>query len=122
MTEDDKMQLFMPIVISSLTNAVYSCQLLKQDLNSEQAITDVMLTWHRLSEVLCGQIEKSLSRDIRFGKMLDAELKQTQEKLTMLSSQSPNAETLQAMQILVAEAELLEKIAEFLKKDQEKYG
>ena len=122
MTEEDKLQLFMPLVLSSLTNAVYSCQLLKPNLNPEQAIADVMLTQHRLSEIVYGQIQQSGDRDIRLDQMLLAEIHQIQERKAELSSQPLTDEKAQEIQNLTAKAELLLKISEFLKQDQAKHG
>jgi hypothetical protein len=89
MTEEDKFAFFAPIIVASLTNAVYTCQLKNSDLNPEQAISDVLLTWQRVSEVLFGQIGKSASRDKKLADMILSELQRVQSRLSDLSMQSP---------------------------------
>lgn len=115
MNEEDKLLLFMPVVIASLTNAVYSCQLKNPELNPEQAIADVLLTWERVSSLLYGKTGKSGSRDLQIGQMLISELEQIQSRLSNLSKQPSRPGLPEEKQFLDRQIRFFVELSSFLK-------
>jgi hypothetical protein len=114
MTEEDKLLFFMPVVTSSLTSAVYSCQLKNPDLNPEEAMSHVILTWHRVCEVFSEHVGKSSLRDKQIGDMILSELQRVQSRLADISKQSPRAGLQEEVAFLVQQASFFVQLSSFL--------
>ena len=118
MNEESKLLLFMPIVVASYTNAVYTCQLMNPDMknNPEAAIAHVLLTSQRIDEILRKTIAQSTKTDLNIGHFLLSEIQELQQKMEKLSSLPSPTEQEQKEKIMIeGQTKLLLKISEFLK-------
>jgi hypothetical protein len=116
MNDDGNLLLFMPIIVSSLTNAVYTCRQLNPELNPEQAIYDVILTWERMSSILSSILSKNAAQDLNISQFLSSELQKLKSHLAILSAKPESSEMQQEIKIVDSQVQLLQKILEFLKK------
>lgn len=121
MNLQDQIVLFQPIITSCLTNAVYTCQLLNPEMknNPEAAIQNVLLTYHRIIEVMCKQTVESASANVQLGKFVRSLLEQSKQKLQQFPAlPSMTEQQKQEKYMLDGQIILLTKIAEFLTKTQ----
>lgn len=117
MNEEGKFLLFMPIIVSSLTNAVYTCRQLNPELNPEQAIADVILTWERMSSILSASFSKDAEQGLKISQFLSSELQRVQSQMQVLSVKLISDPESQKKQIeLLAELQLIQKIVSHLNK------
>ncbi len=118
MNLQDQTVLFQPIITSCLTNAVYTCQLLNPEMkdNPEAALQNVLLTYHRIIEVMCKQTVQTASANAQLGRFIRSLLEQSEQKLRQFTALSVMTEQQkQEKYMLDGQILLLTKIAEFLK-------
>jgi len=121
MNQEDQNILFQPIITACLTNAVYSCQLLNEDMknNPDAALQNVLLTYHRIIELMSKQTVQNSSATVQLGVFVQSLLGQAEQKYRRLSSLPAMTEQQkQELYMLVGEKNLLVKISEYLKKTQ----
>jgi len=128
MNEEDTLQLFMPIIVASLTNAVYTCQLLDPEMkqNPEAAIQHVLLTSERIQSILSKPFVQSASKNLQLSQkianLLFDEIRQMQERSQYLASCDPTLqtpETVEEMKSLAVKAQVLQRVSEiFLQASQ----
>ena len=121
MNQDDQSILFMPIISACLTNAVYTCQVLKPEMKNDPdgALQNVLLTYHRIIELMTKQNVQNTNANVQLGVFVRSLLEQTEQKNRRLTSLPAMTEQQkQELYMLSGEMNLLVKISEFLKKTQ----
>lgn len=117
MRQEDQSILFQPIITACLTNAVYTCQLLNEDMksNPDAALQNVLLTYHRLIELMTKQNVQTANANVQLGKFVRSLLEESEQKLQQFSALPTMTEQQkQEKYMLDGQITLLIKIAEFL--------
>ena len=115
MNEEDKLLLFMPIVSASLTNAVYTCQLLNPDMkhDPEAAIRHVLLTSQRMNEVMNKLFVQDQNNKVSLAQFLLSEIASLEQKSKEIVALSPDRKSSE-LRFLNSHKSLLEKIMDVL--------
>lgn len=116
MNEEDKLLLFMPIIQASLTNAVYTCQLLNPEMkdNPEAAIAHVLLTSQRMDELLRSHFVQKQNKKISLAQLIQSASSQTQQRQKELAALSPTPPILEELRFLDMKAAFLVEMSNLL--------
>ncbi len=117
----ESMKLFMPIIASNLTTAVYVCQMMNPEMkaNPEAAISDVILTWTRLGEVLTASEQKPLLLLQKVTEHLASEVLNIVKRESELKSLNPESLTPEQrleLQILPIKTQIWSEVATMLQR------
>ena len=113
--------LFQPIITACLTNAVYSCQLLNEDMknNPDAALQNVLLTYQRIVELMSKQTIQTANANVQLGVFVRSLLEQSNQRHQSLSALPAMTEKQQQEKYMLdGQLLLLVEIAEFLKNTQ----
>jgi hypothetical protein len=121
MNQEDQNILFQPIITACLTNAVYTCQLLSEDMknNPDAALQSVLLTYHRIIELMSKQSIQTANANVQLGIFVRSLLEKSEQSLQHYSALAALTEKQQQEKYMLdGQIILLMKIADFLKKTQ----
>ncbi len=117
--EKEALKFLMPVVVSCLTNATYTCQLLNPEMkdNPEAAIQHVLLTWERIGTLMTApqpdpfhQIFQKITLHL-LGEM--SKIQKREAELAALNPKTP--EILAEVEALTMKAQLSSELLTMLK-------